>query len=108
MLILIGLIGQCSSVNHSSTNGIVNISQLPCEEDDALQNPPPDAVYCAAWFSRLKCATKGVNLKVGYCVIREIDKSISAAKCPYFQLDGHNKSELGYIKLPNNISELND
>ena len=40
----------------------------------------------------------------------ERKKGFFATKCPYFQLEGHELSdtEPGYIKLPDNISELND
>lgn len=31
-----------------------------------------------------------------------------ATQCPYFDLMGHNMTELGYIKIPDNVSQLND
>ena len=34
--------------------------------------------------------------------------TLTVAKCPYFQPTGHNISEVGYITLPSNVSELNN
>ena len=55
----------------------------------------------------IKCTDQGVLLSFGYCAT-ETNGNINAGQCHYFQLDGHNVSEPGYISLPNNISELND
>ena len=39
---------------------------------------------------------------------RDETGALFVTKCPYFQLEGHNKSDPGNFKLPDNISELND
>ena len=56
----------------------------------------------------IKCTASGVMLKYGQCITHETNKGTFIAQCPYFQLTGHNTSESGFIKLPDNISELND
>ena len=55
----------------------------------------------------IKCTDQGVLLNFGYCAT-ETEGVIYLAKCHYFQLEGHNVTEPGYIRLPDNISELND
>ena len=66
------------------------------------------------WNDELKCTHHdGILLKVGYCITRATVKgngTYYVTKCPYFELKGHNTSvtKSGYIKLPDNISELND
>ena len=52
----------------------------------------------------------GILLSIGHCLTYENGKGAYEFKCPYFQLKGHQVSdyESGYIKLPDNISELND
>jgi hypothetical protein len=37
-----------------------------------------------------------------------MEGDIYIAECHYFQLEGHNVTKPGYIRLPDNISELND
>ena len=54
-------------------------------------------------------AQGGAILSIGYCMTHE--KGVGTfTRCPdYYQLEGHNVSaDPGYIKLPDNISELND
>ena len=65
--------------------------------------------YLGEWF-QLKCTRENVQLSIGYCITiqNERESRLFATKCPYYQLKGHNVSEPGYIKLPDNISELND
>ena len=66
------------------------------------------------WNDELKCTHHdGILLKIGYCITRATVKgngTYYVTKCPYFELKGHNTSvtKSGYIKLPDNISELND
>ncbi len=52
----------------------------------------------------------GATLSIGYCMTHEEGIGTYIARCPdYYQLDGHNTtSNPGYIKLPDNVSELND
>ena len=55
----------------------------------------------------VKCTDQAVLLRFRYCAT-ETEGDIYIAKCHYFQLEGHNVTEPGYIRLPDNISELND
>lgn len=56
----------------------------------------------------LKCTTEGTLLSIGYCATQDNDQSVLFMKCPYLDLWGHNITEPGYIRLPNNVSELNE
>ena len=64
--------------------------------------------------SHLKYSTQdgsGAILSIGYCMTHEKGVGTFITRCPdYYQLEGHNVSDPwpGYIKLPDNISELND
>ena len=63
------------------------------------------------WDIDVKCTdSHGIFLSIGHCLTYENGKGAYEIKCPYFQLDGHQISDYkpGYIKLPDNISELND
>ena len=63
------------------------------------------------WDSDVKLAhSHGVLVSIGHCLTYEDGKGAFEFKCPYFQLEGHQVSDFepGYIKLPDNISELND
>ena len=57
--------------------------------------------------SHIMCTDQGVLLNFGYCAT-ETNGEIYVSSCHYFQLDGHNVTEPGYIRLPDNITELND
>ena len=66
-------------------------------------------IFCLSWYSgRVKCSDEGVQLAYGYCATYNGTNDSYIIKCPYFQLEGHNVTEPGYIRLPDNISELND
>ena len=66
------------------------------------------------WDIDIKCTdSNGLYLSIGHCLTygdKNGKNELHEFKCPYFQLEGHlvNDSEPGYIKLPGNISELND
>ena len=67
-----------------------------------------ESKLCQPDFSPfVKCTDQGVLLSFGYCAT-ETNRDIYITRCHYFQLDGHNITEPGYIRLPNNISKLND
>ena len=71
---------------------------------------PADSVkskFCHQKNIMVKCTDQGVLLHLGYCAT-ETNGDIFITKCHYFQLEGHNVTEPGYIRLPDNISELND
>ena len=56
----------------------------------------------------IKCRDNGVTvLQYGQCMTHDRNTTI-VAKCSYFQPTGHNISEVGYITLPSNVSELNN
>ena len=59
-------------------------------------------------YSYIKCTNKDTLLSVGHCMTYHEGQGTFAIECPYFQLKGHNVAEHGYIKLPSNVSELND
>ena len=56
----------------------------------------------------MKCTERDVLLSFGICATQNDNQDIFVAKCPYFELSGYNVTEPGYIRLPDNISELND
>ena len=60
----------------------------------------------------VKCTEEGVLLSFGCCMTHEDNQSLFLTECPYFELKGHNVADYlhhpGYIRLPDNISELND
>ena len=58
----------------------------------------------------IKCRDNGITmLQYGQCMTHDRNTGATVvAKCPYFQPAGHNVSEVGYITLPINVSELND
>ena len=62
------------------------------------------------FYGIVKCTSQGVLLRFGYCATYKEGNGIYISNCPYFQLKGHNVTDLepGYIQLPDNISELND
>ena len=75
--------------------------------------PPAESVkskLCQPIFPEMvKCTDQGVLLHFEYCAT-ETNGNIYPTKCPYFQFNGHivSKQEIEYIRLPDNISELND
>ena len=62
-------------------------------------------ILCKKWDLKIK--DEDVLLNIGFCMTYEEGEGISLSECPYFLLKGHNMTEPGYIKLPNNISQLN-
>ena len=63
---------------------------------------------CQVWYDYMKCVNKSALLSIGHCMTNKEGKGTYAMECVYFQLKGHKVAENGYIKLPRNISELND
>ena len=63
---------------------------------------------CEAWFSFMKCTDEGTVLSIGHCMTYSQGEGTFAIQCPYFQLEGHDIAERGYIRLPSNISDLNE
>ena len=60
----------------------------------------------------LKCTKEGVLLSFGCCMTQGENHSLFLTECPYFELKGHKIVKdihfQGYIRLPDNISELSD
>ena len=90
---------------------------ITVDTNDIAMNSSADSIknrLCQHYFilsnykiGIIKCTDQGVLLNFGYCAT-ETEGVIYLAKCHYFQLEGHNVTEPGYIRLPDNISELND
>jgi hypothetical protein len=54
----------------------------------------------------IKSKENGITLlQYGQCMTHDGNTTV-VAKCPYFQPTGYNTSEVGYITLPSNVSEL--
>ena len=77
-------------------------------EHENLSRDARNLNYCPSWCSPLKCADGDPMLRLGHCLTFEEDKGVYSVRCPYFQLNGHNMTKLDFIRLPSNISELND
>ena len=61
--------------------------------------------------AEIKCSNEGPLLIKGYCATyNEETRLLSITNCPYFQSNGYNINITipGYIKLPRNLSHLND
>ena len=51
---------------------------------------------------------EGTQIQLGFCMTyNEHDETFQFNTCYYFISEGHNITEQGYVKLPDNISELN-
>ena len=56
----------------------------------------------------IKCKGSGIILlQYGQCMTHDENTTV-VSKCPYFQPNGYDTSEVGYITLPSNVSELNE
>ena len=56
----------------------------------------------------IKCKDSGITLlQYGHCMTHDGNTTV-VAKCQYFQPNGYDTSEAGYIILPSNVSELNE
>ena len=62
------------------------------------------------WDRDVKLNSHGAFLSIGHCLTYDSERGAYEFKCPYFQLEGHKVShvEPGYIKLPDNLSEITD
>ena len=83
--------------------------------DDLKAALCPDNHIYDNWDVDVKCSdSDGVYLSIGHCLTYHVNKHgkhfLYEFKCPYFQLEGHQVTDFepGFIKLPHNISELND
>ena len=56
----------------------------------------------------IKCKDSGITLlQYSQCMTHDGNTTV-VTKCPYFQPNGYDTSEAGYIILPSNVSELNE
>ena len=56
----------------------------------------------------VKCTEQEALLKFGYCTTYEEGRGLSVGLCNYFKVDNHETTKDNFIRLPSNISELND
>ena len=58
----------------------------------------------------VKCTQQGALLKLGYCMTYEGEhnEGFFVGLCNYFKVNRHTKVENQYIRLPSNVSQLND
>ena len=86
-------------------------------EDDS-QCPPwfvynPTTEQCECFKSPrtdriVKCTEEGPLLRLGYCMTYESGEGIFVSPCNYRIAEAHNITADRYIRLPNNITELNE
>ena len=94
----------------------VNKSVATDQENGGVMMSDKD--ICLLNGKGLKCEPyiKGVLLELGHCMTYNIDiNTLALEKCPYFDTGGHNIMMVLYnivtslnIKIPENLSELND
>ena len=94
--------GSVSVVTHYGNNGKESEDRPRCDDDCSFC-----PAYHGDWY-QFHCTRNNVKLSIGYCMTQDETGALFVTKCPYFQLEGHNKSDPGNFKLPDNISELND
>ena len=59
--------------------------------------------------SLITCTQSGPLLRLGYCATYDaVSKLLSIADCPYSQSSGYEMTTDGYIRLPRNLSQLNE
>ena len=108
LLCVVCLIGQCIAVVNDSNVTIESISNS--QKVSNTKEMSTSNAFCLPWYSGIiKCTDhQGVQMIYGYCATYNEVNNSYITKCPYFELSGHNVTEPGYIRLPDNISELND
>ena len=103
LLYMVCLIGQCIAVDSNVTEKSM-IQKVYNAKEISTSN-----TFCLPWYSGIvKCTDQDVQLTYGYCATYDEVNNSYITKCPYFELSGHNVTEPGYIRLPDNTSELND
>ena len=98
----------CSVLNHSMLNEFGKNDTM-LKVHDLLQKEGENICktkWGKSWDMKMKQGD--VYLSIGYLMTFKEDEGIVLSGYPYYQLEGHNTSDPGYIKLPDNISELND
>ena len=125
----------CNCSNYSSlasTSG-KNLSHPHCySECTAPVSLDNDSILCPPWYEvdnrtepgKCKCRKKqllsslkcdeikvGGLLQLGHCMSYDEGNRkcmYTISKCPYYQFKGPNVTKYGYVKLPDNVSELNN
>ena len=67
--------------------------------------------YDCCQIKEIHCFKSGPALPFGYCATyseNNSTKSLSIAKCPYFEWSNYNETTPDYITLPVSLNELND
>ena len=95
-----------------------NQTQLATAPDDSDQCPPwffynSETTQCECYSSPntdeiVRCTEEGALLRFGYCMTYEVGRGMFVSPCNYFEVDDHRMTKYHYIRLPDNISELND
>ena len=85
---------------------------------DAYQCPPwfvysPTTKQCECYNSLntndiVKCSKEGALLRLGYCMTYKAGEGVFVSPCNYRKTEDHNITEDKYIRLPENITELNE
>ena len=75
---------------------------------DAEERSTSDAFCQSLYANVVKCTDSGVQLAYGFCATYSGENNSYVTYCPYFEPDGHDVIESGYIRLPDNVSDLND
>ena len=99
---------------------------LACCTCYARQGTQDDQIKCPPWFFYntatntcecysspktdhiIKCTEKSALLKLGYCMTYEEGNGFHVGVCTNVEVDSLNVTTDNYVRLPNNISDLND
>ena len=97
-------------------------SQLTIPQNQASPGPilcPPWFVYntttnqCECYSNPslngiVKCAEEAALLRLGYCTTYQEEAGLSVGSCNYLRPSLYEVTDDNYIRLPDNVSELND
>ena len=107
-------------------NIIILLLVCSCHGDETQQAISEDVYHCPPWFvynpttkqcecynspstnSIVKCTKEGALLRLGYCMTYEAGEGVFVSPCNYRITSDHNITEDKYIRLPENITELNE
>lgn len=119
-LLTITTIIRCAEVKptateNATTNTAVTIQDNQCPLLFYYNNESNQCECLSSSFSFLDTIVKCINnkglLRYNSCMTYKKETntlSVATSVCTYFELNGHNISEPGFISLPENITELND
>ena len=107
-------------------NIIILLLVCSCHGDEIQQAISEDVYHCPPWFvynpttkqckcynspstnNIVKCTKEGALLRLGYCMTYEAGEGVFVSPCNYCITSDHNITEDKYIRLPENITELNE